>query len=119
MPDSVYLPHAADSHKDHKMTYAIVTTALKTLVEQKKIPLPSVYCYEVWTPLQTYTHLENISKVMPLKLAALREHKTQLQSLDYVNAIEGLNRYRGIMSRKKTKYAECFYQLTEGDIIDV
>ena len=107
-PDFVYIPHAADSHKDHKMTYTIVTSALKTLIKQNKIPLPLVYCYEVWTPLQRYTHLENISKVMPLKLAALHEHKTQLQSLAYAEAVECLNRYRGIMSKKKLNMLNAF-----------
>lgn len=75
-----------------------------------------MYCYEVWTPLQSYSHVENISDVMPLKLQALSQHASQLEALDYCSAVEGLNRYRGILSRKKNTYAECFFQLSERDV---
>lgn len=113
--DCVYIPHKDDNHKDHKKTYQIVYAALQLLLE----PLPVVYCYEVWTPLQKINRIENISDVMALKLLALQQHRTQLRSLSYDKAIEGLNRYRGIMSRKGATYAECFYKLSEAEIFSV
>lgn len=116
-PDIIYIPHKADDHKDHMMTYRIVVAALKKQREQHK-NMPIVLCYEVWAPLQRYTFTENISREMPLKLAALREHATQLASLAYDQAIEGLNRYRGIMSAKRCRYAECFYEVSEYDLQD-
>ncbi|MPN42796.1 hypothetical protein SDC9_190354 [bioreactor metagenome] len=56
--------------------------------------------YEVWTPIQAVGHVEDISEFMSIKLEALQNHRTQTKYIKYDDAIQGLNRYRGIMSGK-------------------
>jgi len=63
--------------------------------------------YEVWTPLSQYNLAVDISDFMQIKLAALREHKSQLAAIAYDEAVQGLNRYRGVTSGAG-QYCECF-----------
>ncbi len=108
-PHSIYVAHEGESHKDHQFTFKIVMAAIKQSIE-KGVQKPEILCYEVWPPMQNMTFVKDISKEMDCKLQALREHKTQLNHTNYVDAVEGLNRYRGIMSHKG-HYAECFLKL--------
>ncbi len=112
-PTIIYIPHKMDNHKDHKMTHTIVVNVLKTLQKEigpKKFTKPKILCYEVWTPLQNVTHVEDISQFMEIKLDALKEHVTQVEHIDFVDAFRGLNRYRGALSHKGI-YCECFLKL--------
>lgn len=115
-PHIVYIPHKHDEHTDHQATHTIIKTALikayKLYSQEdaiKDIPwnIEKILCYEVWTPLQRVTHIENITQQMELKLTALRQHISQIEDVKYDDAIEGLNRYRGVMT-KKGQYCECF-----------
>ncbi|OGY22990.1 MAG: hypothetical protein A2172_03595 [Candidatus Woykebacteria bacterium RBG_13_40_15] len=72
-------------------------------------------CYEVWTPLQEVSYVEDISKFLDLKIKALEQHKSQLQDINYDEAIKGLNRYRGIMTGKG-RFCECFQVLKTNKI---
>jgi LmbE family N-acetylglucosaminyl deacetylase len=63
--------------------------------------------YEVWTPLQQYSLVVDITPYLDRKLAALNLHQSQLANFRYDQAISGLNRYRGIMTGKGN-YCECF-----------
>jgi LmbE family N-acetylglucosaminyl deacetylase len=63
--------------------------------------------YEVWTPLSEFNYVEDISEFIDKKIAALKEHKSQIQQIRYDEAMEGLARYRGAMTGKG-KYCEVF-----------
>ncbi len=113
-PDRVYLPHKNDGHGDHKNTHIIVMEAIgrargNAFQEYEGSPwdVGSILAYEVWTPLERITYVEDISGVIGKKIEALRKHKTQLANVAYDEAARGLNRYRGAMLEKGT-YAECF-----------
>ncbi len=112
-PDVIYVPHKNDAHKDHMATFWIVEKALRNLTRHyPEVRLPLTLCYEVWTPLQSVTHNVDISSVIEVKLGALSEHKSQLDgasNTNYVDAVRGLNRYRGIMTWVGA-YGECFQQ---------
>lgn len=102
-PDLVYVPHEVDGHKDHRATYSIVIEAIKRLGYK-----PLIMAYEVWTPLQTVTHLVSFDeKTMQDKLSALAEHKSQVNTINFIDAISSLNKYRGILL-VRSEYAECF-----------
>ncbi len=106
-PELVYVPHAHDAHRDHRATYTIVIEAVKRLKKR-----PKVLAYEVWTPLQTVTHIAPLSEeTMRVKLEALSEHRSQVKSINFADAISSLNRYRGILMCR-TAYAECFRLIT-------
>jgi len=108
-PDVIYLPHPADGHPDHQATLPILRTALKRSRRLK----PELLAYEVWTPLAAHDVAVDISKVMPCKLRALRAHRSQLGGFDYVQAVSGLNQFRGALAGK-CRFAEVFQTLHIG-----
>jgi N-acetylglucosamine malate deacetylase 1 len=105
-PGLIYLPHPQDGHPDHRATDPIFRAALKSSQVQK----PALRFFEVWTPLSSFSDVQDITPFMPRKLRALRAHKSQLNDFNYVRAVSGLNQYRGALAGK-TKFAEVF--LTE------
>ncbi len=113
-PDIVYLLHLEESHNDHKVSNDIVLKAINKargnwFQEAKGEPwsVKTVLTYEI-SPMQKNTnYCEDITEFMPLKLKALAEHKTQLDSVAYDDLAESLGGYRGILNTG-TKYAECF-----------
>jgi LmbE family N-acetylglucosaminyl deacetylase len=106
LPQLIYLPHPGEWHPDHQAALPLLRAAL----ERSRIPQPALRAYEVWTPLQQFDHVENISRVMPRKLRALRAHRSQLAEFDYERAMRGLNQYRGALAGK-CRYAEVFQSL--------
>lgn len=113
-PTKVYLPHENESVLDHQQTHRLVWEACKRAAGpwfhdcgKESWSVSSMLAYEVWTPLQNVTLAEDISDFISVKLAALREHQSQLADIAYDEAIEGLNRYRGI-TIGAGKYCECF-----------
>ncbi|MEN6348909.1 MAG: PIG-L deacetylase family protein [Syntrophomonas sp.] len=113
-PNWVYLPHGQDAIKDHRATHELVMEACNRaggpwFQECGREPwtVENILGYEVWTPLQNINHIEDISEFMQVKLDALRLHQSQIEFIRYDDAIEGLDRYRGVMSGKGN-YCECF-----------
>jgi len=102
-PQMIYLPHLGEWHPDHKAALPLVRAALNGAV----IAPPALRAYEIWTPLSEFDHVEDISAVMPLKLKAVRAHRSQCKDLRYDRAVRGLNEYRGAMTTK-FRYAEVF-----------
>lgn len=116
-PTMVYLPHGQESANDHQITNLLGTEACKRAAGPwyqncglKPWSVKTVWGYEVWTPLQSYQLAVDITDYIDIKMAALSEHKSQLASIAYDDAAQGLNRYRGIMSGMG-KYCECFQLL--------
>ena len=102
-PDLVYLPSFLDNHPDHQITTAL----LARTVQDTKL---SFYCgmYETTVPILPNT-LVDISAEMEGKLHALREHRSQLESVDYVELVSALNRWRSGTHGQTAQYAEAFY----------
>lgn len=116
-PDTIYLPHRLDGNEDHRVTCKLVLDACRRssgpwFQECPGMPweVKTILAYEVWTPLQQVSYIEDISSCMEQKISALRLHTSQLQDIQYDEAIRGLNNYRGIMSGKG-QYCECFQVL--------
>ena len=106
-PDAIYLPHAGEWHPDHRAALPIVRAALC-----KADIRPSLFAYEVWTPLQEYDHVEDISAVMERKLRAVRCYTSQLGGFRYDRAAHGLAQYRGALAGR-CMYAEVFWKSDE------
>jgi LmbE family N-acetylglucosaminyl deacetylase len=113
-PSIVYLPHRRDGGSDHHAASAAVAEATARAAgpwfpECGATPwlVPIVLGYEVWTPLAEVTYAEDITSVIEQKLAALDRHRSQVHDIAYTDAVRGLNRYRGAMTRAGT-YCECF-----------
>jgi len=113
-PNIIYFPHVSDAHRDHERTHKILAEAVRragddAFQECKGTPwsIGTVLCYEVWTPLQSVSYVEDITTFIDKKLEALRQHKSQIAIVPYDDSVQGLNRYRGGMTGKGT-YCECF-----------
>lgn len=102
-PQLIYVPHENEWHPDHRAALPVLRQALKSW----RGASPEVRAYEVWTPLTAHDHVEDISRVMPRKLKALRAHRSQLKEFNYERAVRGLNAFRGELAAK-CRYAEVF-----------
>jgi LmbE family N-acetylglucosaminyl deacetylase len=113
-PEMIYFPHAGEGCRDHRITHEICVEVVKRArgpwfqeCPGEPWSVESVLCYEIWTPLAEVSYTEEISDCVDLKLEALRRHRSQLASIPYDEAVRGLNRYRGAMTRRGI-YCECF-----------
>lgn len=112
-PDIVYIPQAEERHRDHRVANELCLEAAKRAgwgaFQEAGTPwnVKTILEYEVWNPMNDWNYVEDITNHMKKKLEALQAHKSQLKNLEYDKAIEGLNRYRGIVTGKG-KYVEVF-----------
>jgi LmbE family N-acetylglucosaminyl deacetylase len=109
-PQQVYLPHAGDSHPDHRAAATVLRKALATMPVSVAHAPERILAYEVWTPIAEYDHVEDVSRVMHRKLAAVRCYGSQLEAFRYDRAVRGLNQYRGALAGR-CRYAEVFQNL--------
>ena len=105
--DRVYLPHPDEDHADHVACLPVLGRAYARLAR----PEPWLLGYEVWTPLQRYDTVEDVTGVYDRKLAAVRRHASQMADFGYDRAVAGLNAYRGALAGR-CGYAEVFQSLT-------
>jgi N-acetylglucosamine malate deacetylase 1 len=121
-PDIVYIPHQYDEHRDHRIAFDLAVEACLWAGSpraQECGPQPwyvgTILCYEVGTPLREVHYVEDISTVIKTKLAAMAVHESQLAYLQYPEAIEHLNRLRGITTGQGI-YCECFQVVKVSEI---
>ncbi|NLC06620.1 MAG: PIG-L family deacetylase [Syntrophomonadaceae bacterium] len=121
-PNIVYLPHSQDLHKDHLRTNELVLEACNRAggpwfqeCAGEPWSVDTILGYEVWTPLIYVSYVEDITPYLEQKIAALRLHESQLQDIQYDEAVRSLNRYRGIMTGKG-QYCECFQILKVSEL---
>lgn len=109
-PDLVYLPFVLDTHEDHWQTNVLLLNALMQpdVVNASRL---TIRCFEVWAPLPA-NRVADISRVMQHKRALASCHATQMQDVNYLHAITGLNAYRAMAlpQRQEAGYAEAFYE---------
>jgi LmbE family N-acetylglucosaminyl deacetylase len=101
-PDWVFAPGMTDYHRDHM--------AIAQMVHLACLDAHSVQCvlsYEIWAPVWA-THVVDITAVVGRKRAALLAQSTSLQYGNYLQAIEGLNVYRGLYLSRPDAAAEAF-----------
>src|SRR6185295_6400655 len=90
-PDTVYVPHDREMHRDHRGAVRVLRAALAA----SRAPRPDVLMFEIWTPLQRLDQITDISEHMETKLRAVRAYRSQCAEVGFVEAVRGLNRYRG------------------------
>lgn len=96
----VYVPHEGEAHSDHQLAYYLVHGAVRgSSIEVRE--------YEVWTPLQAFDILVDITEFVSIKRAAIRAHRTQILNA-FEDAALALNHYRGIIYGPNIMYAEVF-----------
>jgi len=89
-PDWVFLPSPLDYHRDHVRIAAFLEPICR-----RSPSVTTLLFYEIWAPVPA-THVVDITEQVDIKRMALLEHATALGCGDYLHAMEGLNRYRGL-----------------------
>lgn len=98
----IFVPNRSENHPDH---LAVYNALIK--MKKKQRAKGDMVEYEVWTPLQFPNVYLPITDVMENKKKALSFYESQLETVDYVDMAESLNRYRGFTSNEK--YREAYY----------
>jgi len=115
-PAEIYIPHPEiDKHPTHRAVSQAVLEKIREMSQAGAQVPTSVWCYEVWTPFPSYDRIEDISKYIDVKTAAVNAHKSQLEYKNYTEGILGLNRYRAVFDERhgvsEELYAEVFIEL--------
>lgn len=120
---TVYLPHQQEANRDHATACRIGLEACQRasgpwFKDCGLTPwsVDNILGYEVWTPLQQVTYVEDISDMMEIKIQALQQHHSQVSVLAYDKAVQGLNQYRGITSGRGA-YGEAFVIYKAGEVV--
>ena len=107
-PEVIYVTHDREMHPDHRGALRLLRRAMKGAAGKR----PDVLLYEVWTPTQKLDEIVDISPFLKTKLAAVRAYRSQCAVVGFVEAVRGLNRYRGeLHSWPGGDYAEVFTRL--------
>ena len=110
-PTTVYLPFFNDIHEDHQRTTILFSQYLQ-LGKQC-----SIYAYEVCTPF-TPNRIVNITRLMDIKIEALRCHESQFKVLKYDKMVLHLNSFRAcFIPFPGMEYAEAFYYMNTGEYL--
>lgn len=113
-PHTIYVTHECEMHPDHRGAVRLLMSSLQSVRRRKhaKAWTPTMLGYEVWTPIQKLDDIVDISEFMDKKLRAVRAYRSQCAVVGFVEAVRGLNRYRGEMhSWPGGDYAEVFTKL--------
>jgi LmbE family N-acetylglucosaminyl deacetylase len=109
-PRSVYAPWIGEHHLDHHVLSRAVRLALIQAGGDYLDDDMAAWGYEVWTPLVP-TRVVDITSVVDVKRAALREHASQLSLRDLVHAALGLNAQRSLYLAPGARAGEAFAPL--------
>jgi LmbE family N-acetylglucosaminyl deacetylase len=112
-PDVILIPSFIDNHEEHKILNVILAETLTKL----KLEI-DIMMFEVWTAFSPNLVL-NISDVINDKINAIRCYRSQQESINYIDTITGLNRYRSITHFKGEGYCEGFVQLKSAEYIEL
>lgn len=110
--DYIFIPNLIDTHYDHRACFIHLQ---KMLREKRHKPDLKILFYEVWGTLTSPNVLVNISDVVEIKSEMIKCYKSQLARKDYLGAILGLNKYRGLT--KNIEYSEAFWFLDCQEVV--
>ena len=112
--ETVFTHSSTDLFPDHQVVCELVRSALLGAAGPwyqeaggEPYSVANVFGYEVWNALSQPQMSVDISRVIEKKIEALRQHKSQIDRIDYVEAVRGLALFRGAMTMTG-KYAEVF-----------
>ncbi len=110
-PDIIYLPTFTDNHPDHFQ--------VNLILKASNVVSRYIAGYEIWTP-HIPNRLVDITPVIDQKIKAIQAHKSQINEMDYLNAILALNKYRACLyAKKKFSYAESFLILETKEYLNL
>src|SRR5688572_6697815 len=108
-PDEIFTLHPElDRHASHRVAGMITADTVRKTNSKAEL-----WAYEVWGLFPNWDRFEDISDQFETKLAAIREHRSQVAAVQYDDGIKGLNRWRAVFAdphqeKSPAKYAEVF-----------
>lgn len=117
-PEIAFIHSSCDHHPDHEIAHRLCLAAINSAsgpwfptAGGTPHKVSKVYGYEVWNAINDVQMTIDISDFIEKKIESLSEHKTQIENFPYINAVKGLNQYRGAI--EGTDYAEAFEVIKE------
>ena len=108
-PDLILVPSPIEIHPDHfALAKAFCDVVQGDELLFADLATAKVAFYEVGQPLRPNA-LVDISDVADAKYAAIAEHRSQTERLDYTAFARGLNAYRAMTLPPGTRFAEGYY----------
>lgn len=112
-PNIVFMPHVGDQHTDHQALYHIGLDAIQKArywdIGKDGHRVDDIYLYEVWSFMQTISHIVDITDVFEEKRQLLSYYQSQM-SFPYLEYSNIVNSYRGLI-HNRTGQAEAFGHL--------
>lgn len=105
--DTVYCPWVGEHHVDHHVLARAARLALSLAGFRG-----AAWGYEVWTPLVP-TIVVDVTRVQARKVAAIREHASQLAYLDILHKGMALSAQRAMYLPHEARHGEAFAPLGE------
>lgn len=113
-PHAIFTHARSDHFPDHQLVHQLTCAAVLAAKgpwypEAGGAPhqVKEIYGYEVWNPISDFQMTVDISATIERKMELIRCHQSQTNGVDYIAAITGLAKYRGIMSMTGS-FAEVF-----------
>lgn len=100
----IFVTGSRDGHPDHTAAYVSVVNALKEQKEWKK----EVFVYEVHSPLQSPTHMLDITDAIETKQKLIRIHSSQTKYMAYDKYAKVSAEYRALQQRYDDRYIEVY-----------
>lgn len=104
-PQIVYAPWIGEHHLDHHVLARVARLGLALAGFAGR-----AWGYEVWTPLVP-TRIVDVTALYPAKVAAIREHKSQLEYTDHVHKALGMQAQRSLYLPAAARWGEAFAPL--------
>ncbi len=95
-PTMFYYPHSNEKDRDHAVVNEIAQQ-VSIICSNKEIRFRSLQ-YEIWTPLEAYHQIVDISDVLEKKKDLLKLYKSQADKFNEFKGQIGLNMYRGMQN---------------------
>ena len=101
--DYIFIPNILDNDRDNKAVAVLLNELLDYKPYKKNV---KIVLYEVGQALAMPNAFINIESTIEAKMELLKNYKSQNAICNYIDAIRGLNSYRGLS--QNCKYAEAY-----------
>lgn len=89
----IFLPSPIDQHRDHRAVAPLLRRELSRRPAHSDL---QICYYEVWSALALPNRYLDLTDTLTEKLRLVSHYRSQVQALDYLGAVSGLARFRGL-----------------------
>lgn len=122
-PQIVFVHAESDHFPDHQVVHKLTMTAIQACqgpwypeATGLSHNIQTVYGYEVWNPINRPQFVFDITHFINRKIEALKLQVSQVGEVNYIEAVLGLARYRGVTSMLGN-FAEAFEIIQSREVL--